>query len=68
LPVRRLLNSAHRRGEQLGTAGCQSPRQVPPPGRGHDGKKHLKAFTGSDEEIGALIAWLQKQNAPSESK
>ena len=25
------------------------------------GKKHGKEFTGSDEEIGALIAWLQKQ-------
>jgi mono/diheme cytochrome c family protein len=25
------------------------------------GKKHAKAFTGSDEELGALIAWLQKQ-------
>lgn len=24
-------------------------------------KKHSKEFTGSDEEIGALIAWLQKQ-------
>lgn len=24
-------------------------------------KKHVKAFTGSDEELGALIAWLQKQ-------
>ena len=26
-----------------------------------NGKKHPKEFTGSDEEIGALIAWLQKQ-------
>lgn len=25
------------------------------------GKKHGKEFTGSDEEMGALIAWLQKQ-------
>jgi mono/diheme cytochrome c family protein len=25
------------------------------------GKKHPKEFTGSDEELGALIAWLQKQ-------
>ena len=25
------------------------------------GKKHAKQFTGSDEELGALIAWLQKQ-------
>lgn len=25
------------------------------------GKTHLKAFTGSDEELGALIAWLQAQ-------
>jgi len=25
------------------------------------GKKHMKAFTGSDEEMGALIAWLQAQ-------
>jgi mono/diheme cytochrome c family protein len=24
-------------------------------------KKHIKMFTGSDEELGALIAWLQKQ-------
>ena len=24
-------------------------------------KKHAKQFTGSDEELGALIAWLQKQ-------
>lgn len=28
---------------------------------GIGGKKHVKQFTGSDEEIGALIAWLQKQ-------
>jgi len=28
-----------------------------------NGKSHLKAFTGSDEELGALIAWLQKQKA-----
>jgi mono/diheme cytochrome c family protein len=26
-----------------------------------NGKKHIKAFTGSDEELGALVAWLQKQ-------
>ena len=26
-----------------------------------NGKKHVKQFTGSDEELGALIAWLQKQ-------
>jgi mono/diheme cytochrome c family protein len=26
-----------------------------------NGKKHMKQFTGSDEEIGALIAWLQAQ-------
>lgn len=26
-----------------------------------DGKKHGKAFTGSDEELGALIAWMQAQ-------
>ena len=25
-----------------------------------NGKKHPKAFGGSDEELGALIAWLQK--------
>ena len=25
------------------------------------GKKHVKAFTGSDEELGALIAWIQAQ-------
>lgn len=26
-----------------------------------NGKKHGKEFTGTDEELGALIAWLQKQ-------
>lgn len=25
------------------------------------GKKHSKAFTGSDEELGALVAWIQAQ-------
>jgi mono/diheme cytochrome c family protein len=25
------------------------------------GKKHGKQFTGSDEELGALLAWLQQQ-------
>src|SRR5262245_10544258 len=25
------------------------------------GKKHSKAFTGSDEELGAVIAWIQAQ-------
>ena len=24
-------------------------------------KKHVKQFTGSDEELGAMLAWLQKQ-------
>src|SRR5262245_37611487 len=33
-----------------------------------DGKKHLKAFTGSDEELAALVAWLQSQNASSKKK
>jgi mono/diheme cytochrome c family protein len=28
------------------------------------GKKHGKAFTGSDEELGALIAWIQSQKKP----
>jgi mono/diheme cytochrome c family protein len=26
-----------------------------------DGKKHGKAFTGSDEELAALVAWLAEQ-------
>ncbi|MFL6259909.1 MAG: c-type cytochrome [Thermoanaerobaculia bacterium] len=26
-----------------------------------NGKKHGKGFTGSDEELGALISWLQQQ-------
>jgi mono/diheme cytochrome c family protein len=26
-----------------------------------NGKKHSKEFTGSDEELGAMIAWLQAQ-------
>jgi mono/diheme cytochrome c family protein len=29
-----------------------------------EGKKHVKPFTGSDEELTALVAWLQKQNSP----
>jgi mono/diheme cytochrome c family protein len=29
-----------------------------------DGKRHLKPFTGADEELGALIAWLQQQKKP----
>lgn len=27
-----------------------------------NGKKHGKEFTGTDEELAALIAWLQKQD------
>jgi mono/diheme cytochrome c family protein len=27
-----------------------------------DGTKHKKAFKGSDEELGALVSWLQRQN------
>lgn len=26
-----------------------------------NGKKHSKAFTGSDEELSAMVAWLQQQ-------
>jgi mono/diheme cytochrome c family protein len=26
-----------------------------------NGKKHSKTFTGTDEELGALIAWIQAQ-------
>jgi mono/diheme cytochrome c family protein len=26
-----------------------------------NGKKHSKAFTGSDEELAALVAWMQAQ-------
>lgn len=29
-----------------------------------NGKKHIKQFTGSDVELGALVAWLQKQTEP----
>jgi len=32
------------------------------------GKSHVKPFTGSDEELGALIAWLQKQGKPAGAK
>jgi mono/diheme cytochrome c family protein len=31
------------------------------------GKAHMKAFTGSDEEMGALIAWLQDQKAAAKA-
>jgi mono/diheme cytochrome c family protein len=27
------------------------------------GKPHPKAFTGTDEELGAMVAWLQKQKS-----
>ena len=30
-----------------------------------NGKKHIKPFTGSDEELGAVVAWLQKQTEPA---
>jgi mono/diheme cytochrome c family protein len=30
-----------------------------------NGKKHIKPFTGNDEELGALVAWLQKQTEPA---
>ena len=26
-----------------------------------NGKKHIKQFTGTDDELSALVAWLQKQ-------
>ena len=29
-----------------------------------NGKKHIKPFTGSDEELAAVVAWLQKQTEP----
>jgi cytochrome c2 len=32
------------------------------------GKNHVKPFTGTDEELGALIAWLQKQGKPADAK
>lgn len=31
-----------------------------------DGKKHKKKFTGSDEELDALIRWLREQAAEGE--
>lgn len=31
------------------------------------GKTHLKAFTGSDEEMGALVSWLQAQKPPAKA-
>ena len=30
-----------------------------------NGKKHIKNFTGSDEELATLVAWLQKQAEPA---
>jgi hypothetical protein len=32
------------------------------------GKSHVKPFSGTDEELGALIAWLQKQAKPAAAK
>ena len=33
-----------------------------------NGKKHVKPFTGTDEELSAVIAWLEKQGKPAEKK
>ena len=33
-----------------------------------NGKKHLKNFTGTDEELAAVVAWLQKQAKPADTK
>ena len=30
-----------------------------------NGKKHIKNFTGTDEELATLVAWLQKQTEPA---
>ncbi len=30
-----------------------------------NGKKHMKAFTGTDEELGAVLAWLREQQKKS---
>ena len=30
-----------------------------------NGKKHLKNFTGTDEDLAAVVAWLQKQTEPA---
>ena len=29
-----------------------------------NGKKHIKPFTGGDEDLAAVVAWLQKQTEP----
>jgi mono/diheme cytochrome c family protein len=29
-----------------------------------NGKKHIKPFTGTDEQLAAVVAWLQKQTEP----
>jgi mono/diheme cytochrome c family protein len=33
-----------------------------------NGKKHIKPFGASDEELGAVIAWLQKQTKAADTK
>ena len=33
-----------------------------------NGKKHMKPFTGTDEELAAVVAWLQKQTRPADAK
>jgi mono/diheme cytochrome c family protein len=30
-----------------------------------NGKKHVKNFTGTDEDLAAVVAWLQKQTEPA---
>lgn len=49
-----LTNTASKRDAKVLNAYLRKTADI-------NGKKHVKQFTGSDEEMGALIAWLQKQ-------
>lgn len=49
-----LTNTASKRDAKVLNAYLRKTADI-------NGKKHVKQFTGSDEEMGALIAWMQKQ-------
>lgn len=57
------------KGPDLSTTGAHDPAALAKYLKQEetvDGKKHKKAFKGSDEELQALIAWLNEQAAAGE--
>lgn len=51
-----LTGTVERHGAELLTEYLRGDAEI-------DGAKHKKKFTGSDEELGALVEWLSQQKA-----